>query len=157
MKAWETAVTTLDKLFSTVTSATLLERLKPLYVLVKERKIRKFRTFMKRFQPPTIATSNRVPHKCDNPPVIVPCDCTDCQLRWRLCFMHQQLQINRTLVPCNSYHWVCLPLVTIKEQPGDKPGEDPQVRKRDHMETQRNAVNSNSSMTRRTAPNTRTC
>lgn len=37
VKAWETAVTTLDKLFSTVTSATWLERLKPLYVLVKRR------------------------------------------------------------------------------------------------------------------------
>lgn len=53
VKAWETAVTTLDKLFSTVTSATLLERLKPLYVLVRE-----FTTLRKRFQPPTIATSN---------------------------------------------------------------------------------------------------
>lgn len=39
VKAWETAVTTLDRLFSTVTSATLLERLKPLYVLVKERNV----------------------------------------------------------------------------------------------------------------------
>lgn len=37
VKAWEIAVTTLDRLFSTVISATLLERLKPLYVLDKER------------------------------------------------------------------------------------------------------------------------
>ena len=37
VKAWETAVTTLDKLFSNVTSATLLDRLKPLYVLVREK------------------------------------------------------------------------------------------------------------------------
>lgn len=36
VKAWEIAVTTLDRLFSTVISATLLERLKPLYVLDKE-------------------------------------------------------------------------------------------------------------------------
>lgn len=33
VKAWETAVTTLDKLFSNVTSATVLDKLKPLYVL----------------------------------------------------------------------------------------------------------------------------
>lgn len=58
--------------------------------------------------------------------------------------MHQQLQINGTLVPCNSDHWVRLALVTIKEQPGHKPGEDPQVRKSVPMEIQRNAVNSNS-------------
>lgn len=64
VKAWETAVTTLDKLFSTVTSATLLERLKPLYVLVKERNVRRFRTFVKCFQPPTIATDNPPPRDC---------------------------------------------------------------------------------------------
>lgn len=71
--------------------------------------------------------------------------------------MHQQLQVNRALVPCNSYDRVCLPLVTIKEQPGDEPGEGPRVRKRVRMETQRNAVNPNSCMTGRTAPKTRTC
>ncbi len=38
VKAWETAVTTLDKLFSNVTSATALDKLKPLYVLVGRKK-----------------------------------------------------------------------------------------------------------------------
>lgn len=67
--------------------------------------------------------------------------------------MHQQLQINRTLVPCYSYHRVCLALVTIKEQPGDEPGEGPQVRKR--RETP--LIQTPASITRRTAPNSRTC
>lgn len=67
--------------------------------------------------------------------------------------MHQQLQINRTLVPSNSYHRVCLALVTIKEQPGDEPGEGPQVGK--HRETP--LIQTPASMTRRTAPSTRTC
>lgn len=149
MKAWETAVTTLDRLFSTVTSATLLERLKPLYVLVKERNVRKFcETF------PTHYYSNFKYHIN----VIVPCDCADCQLRGRLCFMHQQLQVNRALVPCDSDHRVCLPLVTIKEQPGDEPGEDPQVGSAftwRHRETL--LIQAPASMTRRTAPNPRTC
>lgn len=40
VKAWETAVTTLDKLFSRVTSATVLDKLKPLYVLADSGKSR---------------------------------------------------------------------------------------------------------------------
>ena len=40
VKAWETAVTTLDKLFSIVTSDTLLDKLKPLYVLADREKSR---------------------------------------------------------------------------------------------------------------------
>lgn len=48
--------------------------------------------------------------------------------------MHQQLQVNRTLVPCNSYYWVCLPLVTIKEQPGNKPGKHQQIQKMVYIE-----------------------
>lgn len=39
VKARDTAVMTLDKLFSNVTSATVLDKLKPLYVLQKGRKI----------------------------------------------------------------------------------------------------------------------
>lgn len=40
--------------------------------------------------------------------------------------MHQQLQVNRTLVPCDRYYWVCLSLVTIIEQPGNESGGDRQ-------------------------------
>lgn len=63
--------------------------------------------------------------------------------------MHQQLQVNRTLVPCDSYHRVCLPLVTIKEQPGDEPGGGPQ----EH----RGTLLIPAPMTRGAAPNTGTC
>lgn len=51
--------------------------------------------------------------------VHVPCDCTNCELGGGLGLMHQQLQVDRTLVPGNSHYWVHLTLVTVIEQPGN--------------------------------------
>lgn len=52
-----------------------------------------------------------------------PCDGADCELGGWLGLMHQQLQVDRALVPGNGHHWVHLALVTVIEQPGHQPEE----------------------------------
>lgn len=37
--------------------------------------------------------------------------------------MHQQLQINRALVPRDGYNWVRLTLITVVEQSGNESGK----------------------------------
>lgn len=55
----------------------------------------------------------------------VPGDGADCELGRRLRLMHEQLQVDRALVPGDGHHRVHLALVTVVEQPGDQPGGDP--------------------------------